>query len=100
MENCLVLRAYPKSQQCILKSHNRSIISEYPFRFCTLHIVKVTAGNHFSDRLLVRLEQTCFSVQKSNHSLNLKLNHENINHVIVDDKFSHSPVERIYNMKS
>lgn len=30
-----------------------SIISEYPFRFCILHIVKVTAGKHFSDRLLV-----------------------------------------------
>jgi len=36
-----------------LKSHNRSIILEYPFRFCILHIVKVTAGNHFSDRPLI-----------------------------------------------
>jgi hypothetical protein len=30
-------------------------MSEYPFRFCILHIVKVIAGNHFSDRLLVLL---------------------------------------------
>jgi hypothetical protein len=37
----------------MLKSYNRSIISEYPFRFCILPIVKVTAGNRFSDRLLM-----------------------------------------------
>ncbi len=33
-----------------------SIISEYPLQFCMLHIVKVIAGNHFSDRFLVLME--------------------------------------------
>ena len=39
----------------MLKSHNGSILLEYPFRFCILRIVKVEAGNHFSDRFLVKL---------------------------------------------
>lgn len=46
------LRAYPKSQQLMLKNHNIAIISGYQFRFHILSIVKVTAGDHFSDRLL------------------------------------------------
>ena len=30
----------------MLKSHNRSIMSKYPFRFCILRIVKITAGHN------------------------------------------------------
>jgi hypothetical protein len=40
-------RAYPKNQQSMLKSHNKYVISEEPFRYCILHILKVTVGNHF-----------------------------------------------------
>ena len=41
-----------------VKTYNRSIIPEHPFRFCILRIVKVTADNHFSDRLLVGFRST------------------------------------------
>lgn len=37
----------------MLKNHNESAGSKYTFRFCISHIVKVKAGNHFSDSLLV-----------------------------------------------
>ena len=40
----------------MLKSHNRSIISEYTFWFYILYIVKFVIDNHFSDRLLVSLK--------------------------------------------
>jgi len=50
------LRTYPKNHNGTLDSYNRSIILKYPFRFCILRIVKVTAGNHFSDRLLFAID--------------------------------------------
>jgi len=35
----------------MLKNHNRGVISSYLFWFYILLIVKVTAGNYFSDKL-------------------------------------------------
>ena len=35
-----------KSIMACCKSHNKSIISEYPFRLCILPIVKVTVGRN------------------------------------------------------
>ena len=75
-----------------MKSHNRSIISKYPFRFCILRIVKVTAGNHFSDKLLVAL--SCSEPPEGFARWSLRLLADKVVELGYIDNISHETVRR------